>query len=57
MSNNLYKLSDVVFQNLIGNMPSNKKLDVINYNVWYLKVQFTLNEGDMLDFLTTSMPL
>jgi len=27
-----------------------------NYDIWHLKVQFTLNEGDMLDHLTTSMP-
>jgi len=42
-------------KNLIGSMASNDKLDGSNYDVWHLKVQFTLNEGDMLDLLTTSM--
>jgi len=42
-------------KNLMGSMPSNEKLDGTNYDVWHLKVQFTLNEGDMLDLLMTSM--
>ena len=43
-------------KNLMGSMPSNEKLDDINYDRWHLKVQFILNEGDMLDLLTTFMP-
>ena len=43
-------------KNLIGSMSSKEKLDNTNYDVWHLKVQFTLNEGGMLDLLTTSMP-
>ena len=43
-------------KNLIRSMPSNEKLDDKNYDVWLLKVQFTPNDGDMLDLLTTSMP-
>ena len=43
-------------KNMIGCMQSNDKLDGINYDIWHLKVQFTLNDGDMLDLLTSSMP-
>ena len=37
-------------------MPFYEKMDDSNYDIWHLKVQFTLNEGDILDLLTTSMP-
>ena len=39
----------------IGSMPANEKLDGTNYNLWNLKVQFLLNNGDMVEFLTASM--
>jgi len=42
-------------KNMIGCMQSNDKLDG-TYNVWHLKVQFTLNDGDMLDLLTSFVP-
>ena len=42
-------------KNLIGSMPSNEKFDGLNYDIWHLKVQFTLNEGDILVLLMTSM--
>jgi len=41
---------------LIGTISSNEKLDDMNYDIWHLKVQFILNESDILDLLTTSMP-
>jgi len=56
MPNNLYKLLDIPAENLIGSMSSNEKLDDTNYDVWHLKVRFTLNEGDMLDLLI-SLPV
>jgi len=37
-------------------MQSNDKLDGMNYDIWHLKVQLALNDGDMLDLLTSSMP-
>ena len=43
-------------KNLIGSMPFSEKLDGNNCGLWHLKVQFILNEGDMLDHLTVSMP-
>jgi len=43
-------------KNMKGCMQSNDKLDDTNYDVWYLKVQLALNDGDMLDLLTSSMP-
>jgi len=43
-------------KNMIGCMLSNDKLDGSNYDVWHLKVQFTLNDGDMLDLLTSFVP-
>ena len=43
-------------KNTIGCMQSNDKLDGTNYDVWHLKVQFALDDGDMLDLLTFSMP-
>jgi len=36
-------------------MPINEKLDATNYDLWSLKVQFLLNNGDMVEFLTASM--
>jgi len=36
-------------------MKSNDKLDASNYSIWHLKVRLALNEGDMLDLLTSSM--
>lgn len=36
-------------------MPFNEILDGTNYDLWHMKVQFSLNEGDMLDLLMTSM--
>ena len=41
----------------IGSMPVNEKLDGTNYDLWSLKVQFLLNNGDMVEFLTASMYL
>ena len=37
-------------------MQSNDKLDGTNYDIWHLKVQFALNDGDMLELWTSSMP-
>jgi len=39
----------------IGSMPVNEKLDETNYDLWSLKVQFLLNNGDMVELLTASM--
>jgi len=36
-------------------MQSDDKLDDSNCNVWHLKVQFYLNNDNMLDLLTSSM--
>ena len=36
-------------------MKSDDKLDGSNHDIWHLKVQFALNDGDMLDLLTSSM--
>ena len=38
-----------------GSMPVNEKLDGTNYDLWSLKVQFLLNNGDMVEFLTSCM--
>ena len=38
---------------MMGSMSSNEKADGSNYDVWNLRVQFTLNKGDMLDHFTT----
>ena len=46
----------MVAKNIIGCMASDDKLYGINYDVSHLKVQFTLNDGDMLGLLTCSMP-
>jgi len=43
-------------KNRIGYIQSNDKLDGTNYDICHLKVQFALNDGDMLDLLTSSMP-
>ena len=42
-------------RNVIGGMPANEKLDGANYDIWSLKVQFFLNNGDMAEFLTAFM--
>jgi len=39
----------------IGSMPVNEKVDGTNYDLWSLKVQFLLNNRDMVEFLTTFM--
>jgi len=39
----------------IGSISVNEKLYETNYDLWSLKVQFLLNNGDMVEFLTTSM--
>ena len=39
----------------IGSMPVHEKLDETNYDLWSLKVQFLLNNKDMVEFLTTFM--
>ena len=56
MSNILYIISGMMARNLISSMPSNENHDITNYYIWYLNVQFTLNESDMLDLLMTFMP-
>jgi len=40
---------------MIDCMESKDKLDGSNYNLWHLQVQFALNDGDMLNLLTSSM--
>jgi len=42
-------------KNLIGSMLTSKNLNDTNYDISYLKVQFILNEGDMLEHLIVSM--
>lgn len=42
-------------RNMIGCMQSDDKLDGSNYDVWHLKVQFYLNNDDMLDLVAASM--
>jgi len=39
----------------ISSMPVHEKLDETNYDLWSLKVQFLLNNGDMVELLTASM--
>ena len=39
----------------IVSMPFNERLDETNYDIWSLNVQFLLNNGDMVEFLTASM--
>ena len=41
-------------RNLIGSI--SEKINASNYDLSHLKVQFIVNEGDMLDHLTVSMP-
>ena len=36
-------------------MPVHEKLDETNYDLWSLKVQFLLNNGDIVEFFTASM--
>jgi len=36
-------------------MPVNEKMDGTNYDIWSLNVQFLLNNGDMVEFLTASI--
>ena len=36
-------------------MTANEKLDGANHDLWSLKVQFLLNDRDMVELLTTSM--
>ena len=43
-------------KHFIGSMPISQKLDDTNHDIQNLKVQFNLNEGDILDLLTASMP-
>jgi len=52
----MYILLDMAAKNKISFMQSNDKLDGSNYSVWHLKVQFSLNDGEMLNLLTSSMP-
>ena len=35
----------------IGSMLVNEKLDETNYDLWSLKVQFLLNNGDMVEYV------
>jgi len=42
-------------RNVIGGMPANEKLDGANYDIWSLKVQFFLNDEDVIDLSTCSM--
>jgi len=39
----------------IGSIPVNEKVDATNYYLWSLKVQFLLNNGGMVEFLTGTM--
>ena len=41
-------------RNMIGCMQSDDELDGSNYDFWHMKVQFYLNNDDMLDLLTSS---
>jgi len=48
-------LSDMVARNMIICMQYDDILDGSNCDVWHLKVQFYLNNDDMLGLLTSSM--
>ena len=38
----------MVVKNMIGGMPTNEELDDTNYDIYHLKVQFLLNEVDIV---------
>ena len=42
-------------KNSIRVMPTNKKLYGANYDLRHIKVQFVLNDGDIIELLTSSI--
>ena len=40
---------------MIGDLSTNEKLDEPNYNMWRRKIEFLLNEREVLEHLTTTM--
>jgi len=43
---------------MLGEVPTNQKLDDTNYDIWHRKIQYLLNEKDLLEHLiiTKSSP-
>ena len=39
----------------IGSIPVDEKLDWTNFDIWSLKIQFLLNNGDILELLMATM--
>ena len=39
----------------IGDLSTNEKLDGSNYDIWRRKIQFLLNEREVLEHLTATM--
>ena len=39
----------------VDSMPVNEKLNGSNHDLWSRKVQFLLNNGDLVKFLTSTM--
>lgn len=47
--------SEMAAKNVIADLNKGEKLDGVNYDTWQRKIQYLLNEHEVLETLTTSM--
>ncbi|KAG6534420.1 hypothetical protein ZIOFF_008306 [Zingiber officinale] len=47
--------SPMASKNVIADLTKGDKLDGTNYDIWHQKIQYLLNEQELLDHITTSM--
>ena len=47
--------SEIAFKNIATDLIKGEKLDGINYNMWYRKIQYLLNEQEVIETLIIVM--
>ena len=47
--------SEMASKGIVANLNEREKLDGENYNIWHCKIQYVLNEQEVLETLTHSL--
>ena len=55
MSNSCIECSEMATKSAVANLTKGEKLEGINYDMWHRKIQYLLNEQEVLENLTSSM--
>ena len=55
MSTYVMNVVNMATKNVVADLTKGEKLDRTNYDIWHRKIQYLLNEQEVLETLTTVM--